>query len=64
MKVWAKNPDYKINERFSGWWNVWFKDKLIAITQGEENARIAIYKHNREKEYVNEKDFEEVEDGK
>lgn len=58
MKVWTKNPDYKINNRGNGWWNVWFKDKVIAITHGEENARIAIYKHNGE--YPNEKDFEEV----
>jgi len=58
MKVWTKNRDYKINPKGNGWWNVWFKDKVIAMVVDEENARIAIYKHNGEKEFVDEKDFE------
>ena len=59
MKVWTKNPDYKIDYRGAGWWNVWFKDKVIAMAYTEEQARVAIYKHIGEKEFVNEKDFEE-----
>jgi len=59
MKVWLKNPDYKIDHRGNGWWNVWFKDRCIGMACGEEQARVAIYKHIGKKEFVNEKDFEE-----
>ena len=60
MKVWTKNRDYKISKRWGDWWNVWFKDKCIGIAFKEEQARVCIYKHSGEKEYVKEEDFEEV----
>jgi len=66
VKVWKKNKDYKINKRFGNWWNVWYKDKLIGVALGEEQARVCIYKHNLKLTntdvYVDEKDFDEEED--
>jgi hypothetical protein len=59
MKVWTKNKDYKIQKRNDGWWSVYFKDKVIATAIDEEQARVAIYKHNGEKEYVFASDFED-----
>jgi len=58
MKVWMKDKRYKINKRADKWWDVYFKDEVIATTIDEEQARVAIYKHSGEKIYVNEKDFE------
>jgi len=58
MKVWTKNRDYKINPKGNGWWNAWYKGQVIATAIDEEQARVPIYKHNGEKEFVDEKDFE------
>jgi len=60
MKVWIKNKDYKITPRGNGWWNVLYKNEVIAMVVDEENARIVIYKHNGEKEFVSEEDFIEI----
>ena len=65
MKVWIKNKDYKIKARNDGWFSVFNKDnREIARTKDEASARQAIWIAVGGKEYVDEKDFEEVEDEK
>ena len=62
MKVWTKNRDYKIKQKENGWFNVYSGDRVIATVVDEENARQVIWIAIGGKEYVNEKDFNEVED--
>ncbi len=62
MKVWTKNRDYKIKQKENGWFNVYSDDRVIATVVDEENARQVIWIAIGGKEYVNEKDFKEVED--
>jgi len=62
MKVWIKNKRYKIKQKENGWFNVYSGDRVIATVVDEENARQVIWIAIGGKEYVNEKDFEVVED--
>ena len=62
MKVWIKNKNYKIKQKKNGWWSVFNKDRVIATTKDEASARQAIWIAVGGKEYVDEEDFEEVED--
>ncbi len=60
MKVWTKNRNYKIEKIEDGWIKVYSGDRMIATVVDEENARQVIWLAVGGKEYVDEKDFEEV----
>ena len=53
MKVWTKNKDYKI-QKIDWWWDVFFKDKVIALASSEEAAREIISVEAKEEDFEEE----------
>jgi len=61
MRTLKSNKSYSYKQRGdSAWFDVFFKDKLIAMTMNVQTARQVIYRESKSEKYLHDEDFEDA----